>query len=69
MSIYVVPVFHHGGRFVTRADGSVRYVDGRIKRYPSMDIDFVNWKDLEELGKEIGYLKFKDMFWHEPTVI
>ncbi|MED6182976.1 Nitrate reductase [NADH] 1 [Stylosanthes scabra] len=27
------------------------------------------WKDLETLGKEIGYLKFNRMCWHEPTVI
>ncbi|MED6188493.1 hypothetical protein PIB30_086481 [Stylosanthes scabra] len=69
VNLYVVPVFHHGGTLVTLPNGSVRYVDGKVKKYPPMDIDFVNWKDLETLGKQIGYFKFEAMYWHEPPVI
>ncbi|MED6175583.1 hypothetical protein PIB30_079779 [Stylosanthes scabra] len=69
MSIYMVPVFHHAGTFVTLSNGSVIYLDGKIKKYDLMDIDFMNWKDLVELGKQIGYVKFNRMFWHEPNVI
>ncbi|MED6142205.1 hypothetical protein PIB30_111501, partial [Stylosanthes scabra] len=65
MSIYVVPVFHHGGTLVTLPNGSVRYIDGKVEKYPPMDIDFVNWKDLETLGKLIGYVRFEAMYWHE----
>ncbi|MED6187847.1 hypothetical protein PIB30_080371 [Stylosanthes scabra] len=69
MYIHVIPMFHHGGTLVIHPDESVSYVNGKAKKYSLMDIDFVNWKDLKELGKQIGYLKFKAMYWHEPPAI
>ncbi|MED6144862.1 hypothetical protein PIB30_019482 [Stylosanthes scabra] len=55
------PLLHHNGKLVRLGDGRRYYVDGAIKRCDSMDVDFINLKDLETLGKEVGYLKFEAM--------
>ncbi|RYR49908.1 hypothetical protein Ahy_A07g036434 [Arachis hypogaea] len=68
MSVFVIPVFNHGEKLV-RANGKLHYLDGKVEKFPPMDIDFVNKKDLEELFKGLGYLTYKQIYWHDPTVI
>ncbi|MED6110505.1 hypothetical protein PIB30_043676 [Stylosanthes scabra] len=69
MDGFVVTVFHHAGRFERYANGDRHYVDGKVTRFAPMDVDFVNKQDLLEMAKEIGYMKLKNMFWHEHTSI
>ncbi|MED6141186.1 hypothetical protein PIB30_100804 [Stylosanthes scabra] len=54
MSYFVVPVLHHGGKLVRLGDGTREYVGGAVKSCDPMDVDFVNLKDLETLGKKDG---------------
>ncbi|MED6213793.1 hypothetical protein PIB30_096794, partial [Stylosanthes scabra] len=69
MDGFVAPVFHHGGRFERCPNGDRYYVDGKVERFEAMDVDFVFKKALEELAKELGYIKLKNMFWHEHTLV
>ncbi|MED6177483.1 hypothetical protein PIB30_098529 [Stylosanthes scabra] len=69
MDGFVAPVFYHGGRFERCPNGDRYYVDGKVERFEAMDVDFVFKKALEELAKELGYIKLKDMFWHEHTIV
>ncbi|MED6153112.1 hypothetical protein PIB30_098436 [Stylosanthes scabra] len=69
MAIFVVTVLHHGGRLERIWNGSLCYLDDRVKECDPVDVDFVSHKGLEDLGKGIGYLKFKAMYWQEPSAI
>ncbi|MED6137839.1 hypothetical protein PIB30_068821 [Stylosanthes scabra] len=53
--------------WVSRVLGSV--LQCRVKKCDPVDVDFVNHKGLEDLGKGIEYLKFKAMYWQEPSAI
>ncbi|RYR73436.1 hypothetical protein Ahy_A02g007784 isoform C [Arachis hypogaea] len=68
MSVFVIPVFNHGRKLV-RANGKLHYLDRKVEKFPPIDIDFLNKKDLEELFKGLGYLTYKQIYWHDPTVI
>ncbi|MED6118565.1 hypothetical protein PIB30_003780 [Stylosanthes scabra] len=46
MAAFVVPVIHHGGRFLRAANGELSYTDGIVKKYKEIDIDFLNKEDL-----------------------
>ncbi|KAL4390271.1 hypothetical protein AHAS_Ahas03G0128400 [Arachis hypogaea] len=59
---FVVPVFHHGGKFVRDSGGYMSYMDGKVKRFPPMDLDYVNFFDLVVLFKELGYVEYKEMY-------
>ncbi|RYQ92510.1 hypothetical protein Ahy_B09g098740 [Arachis hypogaea] len=61
----VIPVFHHGGIFKRNAQGKLEYVDGKVKKWPPLDIDLVNFFDFETLLKELGYREYKTMFWFD----
>ncbi|MED6167020.1 hypothetical protein PIB30_115084, partial [Stylosanthes scabra] len=67
MAAFVVPVFHHGGRFLRAANGELSYADGIVKKYDEIDIDFVNKEDMLDNVKDLGYLEHKDLYWHDPT--
>ncbi|MED6168859.1 hypothetical protein PIB30_015693 [Stylosanthes scabra] len=69
MDAFVVPVFYHGGRFERMANGDRCYVGGQVKKYPPMDVDFVNKEDLLVLARDLGYLEHKELFWQDPTQI
>ncbi|MED6112889.1 hypothetical protein PIB30_065862 [Stylosanthes scabra] len=69
MAMFVVPVLHHGGRLERVGNGTLCYLDGRVKKCDPVDVDFVTLQGLEDLGKGIGYLKFKAMYWLEPSAI
>ncbi|MED6162672.1 hypothetical protein PIB30_072767, partial [Stylosanthes scabra] len=69
MVIFVVPVLHYGGRLERIWNGSLCYLDGKVKECDPVDIDFVSLKGLEDLCKGIGYLKFKAIYWQEPSAI
>ncbi|RYR59700.1 uncharacterized protein [Arachis hypogaea] len=62
---FVVPVFHHGGKFVRDSEGYMSYMDGKVKRFPPMDLDYVNFFDLVVLFKELGYVEYKEMYWYD----
>ncbi|XP_072085035.1 uncharacterized protein [Arachis hypogaea] len=62
---FAVPVFHHGGKFVRDSGGYMSYVDGKVKRFPPMDLDYVNFFDLVVLFKELGYVEYKEMYWYD----
>ncbi|MED6138821.1 hypothetical protein PIB30_078094, partial [Stylosanthes scabra] len=51
MDGFVVPVFHHGGRFERGPNSDQYYVGGQVERFEAMDVDFVFKKALEELAK------------------
>ncbi|XP_020963561.1 uncharacterized protein LOC110265115 [Arachis ipaensis] len=62
---FAVPVFHHEGKFVRDSGGYMSYVDGKVKRFPPMDLDYVNFFDLVVLFKELGYVEYKEMYWYD----
>ncbi|QHN83283.1 uncharacterized protein LOC107621161 isoform X2 [Arachis ipaensis] len=39
------------------------YMHGKVKRFPSLDLDYVNFFDLVTLFKELGYTRYKEIFW------
>ncbi|RYR79072.1 hypothetical protein Ahy_A01g003940 [Arachis hypogaea] len=66
MEDYVVPVFHHGGHFVRDNQGVLLYIDGKVNKFPKMDIDLICFFALETLFKGLGYLDYKAMYWFDP---
>ncbi|RYR50975.1 hypothetical protein Ahy_A06g026037 [Arachis hypogaea] len=69
MSVFVILIFKHGGKLVRATNGKLCYLGGKVEKFPPMDVDFVNKKDLEELFKGLGYLAYKEIYWHDPTDI
>ena len=67
MSYEIVPVFHHGGWFERDEDGALFYRDGSVETFPPLDIDYVNFKDLEEMFKGLGYTSYKQMYWYDGS--
>ncbi|MED6140662.1 hypothetical protein PIB30_095436, partial [Stylosanthes scabra] len=47
--IFVVPIFHHGGQFFRNPLGKLEYVNEVVERFPDMDVDHVNFGDMEKL--------------------
>ncbi|MED6222536.1 hypothetical protein PIB30_065323 [Stylosanthes scabra] len=46
-TVFVVPVFHVGGSLVRNADGMLVYEGGSVEKFDRMDLDLVNFLDLE----------------------
>nr|XP_029144759.1 uncharacterized protein LOC112710546 [Arachis hypogaea] len=69
MSYEIVPVFHHGGSFERDEDGALFYRDGSVETFPPLDIDYVNFKDLEEMFKGLGYTSYKQMYWYDGSFL
>nr|XP_025662559.1 uncharacterized protein LOC112758174 [Arachis hypogaea] len=65
--MYVVPVFHHGGRFARNPNGTLEYTGGKVEKFPKMDLDFVNFGDLVTLFKGLGYASYRTVYWFDPT--
>ncbi|RYR24287.1 hypothetical protein Ahy_B02g057784 [Arachis hypogaea] len=63
----VTPMFHHGGNFTKDSEGNLSYMHGKVHRWPPMDVDLINYFDLVVLFKELGYVKFKAMYWCDMT--
>ncbi|MED6158566.1 hypothetical protein PIB30_033888 [Stylosanthes scabra] len=53
-SVFVKLVFHHGGRFERNSGGTLEYVNGMVKEYDEMDLDFLNFGDFVKLLEELG---------------
>nr|ACN78494.1 unknown [Arachis hypogaea] len=66
MEDYVVPVFHHSGHFIRDNQGVLLYIDGKVNKFPKMDIDLICFFDLKTLFKGLGYLDYKAMYWFDP---
>ncbi|XP_020975908.1 uncharacterized protein LOC110270817 [Arachis ipaensis] len=66
VDVFVVPVFHHGGNFVRESNGSLVYKNGKVEKFPEMDLDFVNFGDLIILFKGLGYQSYKTVYWYDP---
>ncbi|MED6193953.1 hypothetical protein PIB30_023969 [Stylosanthes scabra] len=60
MSYYVVPVLHNGGKLGRVGDGTLHYMGGTVKWCEPMDVNLINHKDMEKLGKGVGCLQFKE---------
>ncbi|MED6218692.1 hypothetical protein PIB30_028778 [Stylosanthes scabra] len=58
--LFVVPVFHHGGKFIRNLLGELEYVDELVERFPEMDVDHVNFGDMEKLYEDLGYREYRD---------
>ncbi|XP_015952487.1 pollen-specific leucine-rich repeat extensin-like protein 1 [Arachis duranensis] len=67
VDVFVVPVFHHGGSFVRTSDGTRIYQNGKVEKFPEMDLDFVNFGDLITLFKGLGYQSYNAVYWYDPT--
>ncbi|QHO38999.1 uncharacterized protein DS421_4g125240 [Arachis hypogaea] len=63
---WVIPVFQHGGSFVKDDKVELLYLNGNVKRFPPMDLDLVNLFDLKKMFEELGYQKYKKMYWYDP---
>ncbi|MED6164592.1 hypothetical protein PIB30_091662 [Stylosanthes scabra] len=62
-TIYVVPVFNVAGNFVRNEAGVTVYEGGKVEKFEEMDIDHVNFGDLEKLLQTLGFMTYKRMFW------
>ncbi|MED6142334.1 hypothetical protein PIB30_112632, partial [Stylosanthes scabra] len=65
--IFVVPVFHHGGQFFRNPLGELEYVNEEVERFPDMDVDHVNFGDMEKLFFSLGYREYRDVFWLDKS--
>ncbi|XP_072060263.1 uncharacterized protein [Arachis hypogaea] len=66
VDVFVVPMFHHGGNFVRESNRSLVYKNGKVKKFPKMDLDFVDFGDLITLFKGLGYPSYKTVYWYDP---
>ncbi|XP_072086128.1 uncharacterized protein [Arachis hypogaea] len=67
MEYFVVPIFHHGGHFVRDNKGVLLYINGKVSKFPEMDIDLLCFFDLKTLFKSLGYHDYKAMFWFDNS--
>ncbi|XP_020964255.1 uncharacterized protein LOC110265593 isoform X2 [Arachis ipaensis] len=67
MEEFAIPIFHHGGHFVRDNKGFLVYIEGKVEKFPKMDIDLICFFDLQTLFKCLGYLDYKAMYWFDPT--
>ncbi|MED6188965.1 hypothetical protein PIB30_091012 [Stylosanthes scabra] len=68
-SVFVKPVFHHGGRFERNSGGTLEYVNGMVKEYDEMDLDFLNFGDFVKLLEELGYQDHEAAHWLDQTAV
>ena len=52
MTEYLVSIFHHGGQFARDERGILVYLNGKVDRFPRIDVDLVNLFDLVTLFKK-----------------
>ncbi|MED6173055.1 hypothetical protein PIB30_055703 [Stylosanthes scabra] len=68
-TIYVVPVFHVGGKLFQNEDGVLVYEGGKVEKVEEMDIDHLNFGDLVKLLETLGFITHKRIFWLEANAI
>ncbi|MED6114490.1 hypothetical protein PIB30_080742 [Stylosanthes scabra] len=68
-TMWVVPVFHYGGKLVRDASGELVYAAGYVEKFEEMDVDHVNYEDLVKLYKSLGFRGFKRLFWRDFNVV
>ncbi|MED6107483.1 hypothetical protein PIB30_014581 [Stylosanthes scabra] len=66
-TIYVVPVFNVGGNLVRNEAGVIVYEGGKVEKLEEIDIDHVNFGDLEKLLETLGFMSYKKMYWLDST--
>ncbi|RYR71131.1 hypothetical protein Ahy_A02g005428 [Arachis hypogaea] len=60
-------IFHHGGSFITEADGSMSYNGGEICELPDVDTDTLDVFFFRDYHKNIGYDKVSQTWWLVPN--
>ncbi|MED6117365.1 hypothetical protein PIB30_109351, partial [Stylosanthes scabra] len=67
--LYVVPVFHHGGKFVRHPNGELVYADGDVHRFNTyeLDVDTLNLRDMVVMVEELGYKSHNAILWFDKT--
>lgn len=67
MTTNITFYYHTQGKFVRDENRKLFYVGGTVNSVPPMDIDFVNYFDLVELFKSLGYHDLTAMYWMHPN--
>ncbi|RYR31553.1 hypothetical protein Ahy_B01g056362 [Arachis hypogaea] len=60
-------IFHHGGSFITEADGSMSYNGGETCELPDIDTDTLDVFFVRDYHKKIGYDKVSQTWWLVPN--
>ncbi|RYR66954.1 hypothetical protein Ahy_A03g013161 [Arachis hypogaea] len=60
-------IFHHGGSFMTEADGSMSYLSGEICELPDIYTDTLDVFFVRDYHKKIGYDKVSQTWWLVPN--
>ncbi|KAL4328092.1 hypothetical protein AHAS_Ahas13G0165500 [Arachis hypogaea] len=60
-------IFHHGGSFITEADGSMCYNGGETCELPDIDTDTLDVFFVRDYHKKIGYDKVSQTWWLVPN--
>lgn len=63
MTTHITLFYQTQGKYVRVEYQRLKYVGGRVDGVPSMDIDTVNYFDLVELLKSLGYHDLTSMNW------
>ncbi|MED6135681.1 hypothetical protein PIB30_048960 [Stylosanthes scabra] len=67
MATFVVPVLNVGGMLGPDKNGVIKYIDGQVQTFDTVDVDMICIPDLEGMAKSLGYPKYTAMHWLHPT--
>ncbi|MED6220240.1 hypothetical protein PIB30_043043 [Stylosanthes scabra] len=68
-TLWVVPMFHYGGRLARNENDELVYADGYVENFEEIDVDHVNFEDLVKLYKSLGFRGYKRMFWRDFNAV
>ncbi|KAJ1384306.1 hypothetical protein SESBI_42653 [Sesbania bispinosa] len=63
---FLTLILHHGGKFVKDVKNGLEYVGGEIDVWEGLDVDTMCLWTPFDLCKEHGYVRFDNIWWHNP---
>ncbi|MED6142772.1 hypothetical protein PIB30_000332 [Stylosanthes scabra] len=68
-TLWVVSVFHYGGRLERNENNELVYNDGYVEKFEELNVDHVNFDVLVELYKSLGFRGFTRLFWRDWNAV
>ncbi|KAJ1396026.1 hypothetical protein SESBI_32855 [Sesbania bispinosa] len=66
LEFFLTFILHHGGKFVKDDKNGLEYVGGEIDVWEGLDVDTMCLWTPSDLCKEHGYVRFDNIWWHNP---
>ncbi|KAJ1438046.1 hypothetical protein SESBI_03478 [Sesbania bispinosa] len=63
---FLTLILHHGGKFLKDDKNVLEYVGGEIDIWEGLDVDTMCLWTPSDLCKEHGYVRFDNIWWHNP---